>query len=466
MKTVKRPEGTNSAPDLNGLRVYIRRLTDTRSIQERQYSLLLNTGNANARTPIRDYVVQTDTDDANIATEIPDSALITVARSAKKTATGGWAAASQIELRRNNADNTWAASTYYRTGDVIQQGNKHWIATVTHTSGVAFDATKWEENYVHMQEAYRPEDYYKNAQPLIVFDDDTDEEENSTDLGWFAAGRNWNDNADLQAQYRTATDYKGMHSFLVSLGFSAGNAHTILLPKPPADRERDPGSALDGIGNPNGAATAWDNWHIEMRRPSGLRLFAHAWEYTGWSNYTKALPKYQGELSEGNKFTYYFTNENGGRVYPSGFNEEGFAVSSRGIENIETGEVLSPELISSGDQEIIEQPVFNTPATQTTQGLVRIASTAQINQAINGQVVDKDDTNGQFEYVVRVDELTAIRQQILNSVGLLNDRDRIFYVAANINDVPDATVVADGAALNDDRPLRRKEDRNLLRKPA
>ena len=132
------PEGTNSAPDLNGLRVYIRRLTDTRSIQERQYSLLLNTGNANARTPIRDYVVQTDTDDANIATEIPDSALITVARSAKKTATGGWAAASQIELRRNNADNTWAASTYYRTGDVIQQGNKHWIATVTHTSGVAF----------------------------------------------------------------------------------------------------------------------------------------------------------------------------------------------------------------------------------------------------------------------------------------------------------------------------------------
>ena len=100
------PQGTNNLPDLNGKRVYIRRLIDTRAVSSRQYSLRLNTGNTNSRAPIRDYVIQTDVSDANIVSEIPDNALITVGRSAKKVPQNGWAGTADIELRRNNADNT------------------------------------------------------------------------------------------------------------------------------------------------------------------------------------------------------------------------------------------------------------------------------------------------------------------------------------------------------------------------
>lgn len=443
------PDGSNNLPDLAGSRVYIRRLTDTRTVDERTYSLLLNNTDATSRTPLRDYILQTNVNSAAIDSEIPDTAILTVSRSAPKTPVGaGVERSAQIELRRNNATNAWATSTYYRLGDVVQYNNKHWIATADHTSGAAFDTGVWDENFVHMEEGYKPEDFSKNVQPLVVFDDDTDQDEDSSDLGWFAAGRDWDDNAELQQQYRTATDYKGLHSFLVSLGFSSANAHTILLPKPNAQRYRDPGSALDGISAPSGAANSWDNWAVQMRRPSNMRLFGHAWEWAGFLNYTKALPKYQGELSPSNKFTYYFTNQNGGRVYASGFNEEGFAISPAGLQNIETGEVLPPQEIGSGDREINDPPTFNTAATNSTQGLVKIASNAQVQSALNGSVVG--DSDG-FELVVKVDDIPEIVDASLARIGLLEDADTDYYVATSISDVSDSHVAADGATTGDAR---------------
>jgi len=74
-------------------------------------------------------------------------------------------------------------------------------------------------------------------------------------------------------------------------------------------------------------------------------------------NYTKALPKYQKELGTINKFTYYFTHVNGGRVYASGFNQEGFLVSNKGLEDLATGESLSVEQLGS-DEYTIDFPTF------------------------------------------------------------------------------------------------------------
>ena len=81
-----------------------------------------------------------------------------------------------------------------------------------------------------------------------------------------------------------------------------------------------------------------------------IRMYAHSFEWAGYANYTKGIPKYQKEMTTANKFTYYGTSELGGRVYFTGFNEEGFAVSPRGIEDIQTGEVLSQEQIDAPDQ--------------------------------------------------------------------------------------------------------------------
>lgn len=345
------PNGTNELPDIAGKRVYIRRLRDTRSIDERRYSLLLNNTNATTRTPLRDYTLQTDVTSGAIDSEIPNTEILVVARSTAKTATGaGVEKSAEVELRRHNGNNAWAPSTFYRRGDVAQYRSKHWIC-IKENSDASFDTNKWSETFVHMEDGYRPEDFWKNTQPIIIFDDDTEALEASASLGWDLTN-DWANSAELREQYRTATDYKALHSFLVSLGFSVGDAHTILLPKPAAARERDPQSALDGIPVPSGAANSWANWSVEFRRPSNMRLFGHAWEWAGFLNYTKALPKYQGELSETNKFTYYFTNQNGGKVYASGFNEEGFGVSARGLEDVETGEVLAPEDVGVSDRAI------------------------------------------------------------------------------------------------------------------
>ena len=49
--------GPARRPDLAGLRVYIRRPIDTRTPDERRYSLILGNTNAQARIPQRDYVL-------------------------------------------------------------------------------------------------------------------------------------------------------------------------------------------------------------------------------------------------------------------------------------------------------------------------------------------------------------------------------------------------------------------------
>ena len=80
--------------------------------------------------------------------------------------------------------------------------------------------------------------------------------------------------------------------------------------------------------------------------------------WVGFLNYTKSLPQYQRDLTASNKFTI-ITNSFGGRVYVSGFNEEGFAVSAAGLTDLQTGETLSPEGIGSDARDPNEPTVFN-----------------------------------------------------------------------------------------------------------
>ena len=136
----------------------------------------------------------------------------------------------------------------------------------------------------------------------------------------------------MQKQYKSATDYRGLERWLATNGGPA-----IADPQVAASRD---------VAFP-GAITS-----VEFRRPSVIRMYGQAYEWAGFGNYTKGLPQYQGGMNGANKFTYYGTNELGGRVYFTGFNEEGFSVSPRGIEDIQTGEVLSSEQIESPDLEL------------------------------------------------------------------------------------------------------------------
>lgn len=374
------PIGINY-PDLAGANIYVRRIQDTRVAAERRFALLGSNTNVGARTPLRDYVLQTNTAANEIDAEIPDTELIGVHASAAVTDAAGNDAL--IELRRLNPSNTWVADTYYRTGEVVRQGNKHY-SCIQKNSDAAFDVNKWAEAYVHMEEAYNAEDYYKNVQPKIAFDNDTAGTVASTTLG-YNFNTVWSTDSYVITQYRSATDYKGLHSYLVSIGFSAANAHTILLPKTAANRDRNPSSALDGIANPSGAANAWAQWSIEFRRPSNIRLFGHAYEWAGYANYSKSLPSYQKDLSTTNKFTYYFTNKDAGRVYGSGFNEEGFLVTPQGIQDLTTGDESSFD--SLGTVQPTDETEFPTFYDSLSVNTHTVNTELQINGTVTGTPV-------------------------------------------------------------------------------
>jgi hypothetical protein len=363
-------DGINNAV---GKRVYIRRIVDTRNPSQRRYTLKLsNTGSA--RLPVRDYVLQTDTTGSSIDSEFGTDEVLLVNSTGNTTITGV-SNASEITLRRGNASVTWTSGDLYKKGQTVKRSEKHYTC-IEENEDTSFDANKWQESFVHMASDYNTEDFYKNEAPILTFDNDTSGSEDSTTLG-YNFSTVWGSDALIQEQYRYATDYLGLHLFLTGLGFTSAQAHTILTPKAEADRELDPSVSADMGGYvPSGAANALANWPLELRRPSVIRLFGHAWEWTGYLNYTKSIPAYQQALSPQNKFTYYFTNVNGGRVYATGFNEEGYQVTPRGLEDVTTGQTLSVESIGASDI-TIDTPTEFTDLT--LNGTTTINDTLVVN---------------------------------------------------------------------------------------
>ena len=347
--------GTNR-PSLNGLRLYIRRLVDTRTVDERRYSLILSNNSATSRTPQRDYIIQPRNGEPVYNTAPNGGSSITaVLRSAPddNSITG-----SEIELKRIQPDQAFDANRQYLPGDPLTTATKHLICVSKHFSGAAVDLTNFEENFVHMEETYDAEDYWKNVQPVLLFDNDQDQAEASTALSYIldagTANNVWTGTANIagnanqvnaaliQGQYRWATDYLGLHQWMVNSTEYGNDAavHALLAPQTTAVR-----------------MLAGEAEEIAFRRPSNIRLYSHAFEWAGFSNYTKAIPQYQGEMTGSNKFTFYATDQGGGRVYFTGFNEEGFGVSNRGVENLQTGEIVPPEAIDAPDRDI-EFPTF------------------------------------------------------------------------------------------------------------
>jgi hypothetical protein len=318
-------------PPLEDLRVYVRRFVDTRTVEERRFSFKIS-GPANNRLPVRDYVLQPFP--SNLSDPEPYGRKLSAIRGSEVVQEEGQIDGVRIELTyvdRPNSRSDFDTNFRYRRGDVVRRFNKHYIARVE-TEGSLSDIEfneKFAENFVHMQESYDPDGNFKNAQPILIFDKDTQREEVTAEL--FTLGNNID---EVNSQIISATDYIGAAQQIENFG---GDPDTLLRLREKDQRDRDV-SSLD--------------WQFELRRPSNIRLFGQAWEWAGYLNYTKALPDYQRTLSPENKFTYYFTNEAGGKVFCNGFNEEGLQVSPRGLEDVSTGEVLSADNLTSPDKKI------------------------------------------------------------------------------------------------------------------
>jgi hypothetical protein len=445
------PVGTN--PDTNaslaiGKRVYIRRLVDTRSPNERRVSLQLN-NTSSARIPERNFILQTDPDRSGgaISRVLAPGGAEVFAVSGTGTgpaAGGGVAKTAEVTIRRSAGSVSYANSTFFRAGTIVKYAGKHYQSLRDQTTASAApDPLTWGETFVHMPSDYNAEDVLRNEAPILTIDTDTDANADTQTCGinfttvWTSAG-------PVRDQYRSATDYVGVHAFLVALGLTATQAHTALLPRPAATRTLDPSNATDLPDAPSGgAATGRGNWAVEFRRPSVLRLFGHAWEWAGFLNYSKSIPAAQKDLSPQNKFTYYFTNDIGGRVVPQGSNEDGFNVSPKGLEDIETGATLTVDSIGSSTLDDFQSTDFPNGLTASeitvdtltintsvqfpevsaakinALGPVRLASIAQVTASGGNATVASDNASieGSPE-AVTIGALNRWRQaQRLISVG-------------------------------------------------
>ena len=373
--------GTNEAAGsaVVGRRVYIRRVVDTRTVAERRCGLILN-NTASARLPQRDAVLQTDPNRSNgaigrVLAAGGEEVLIVTAAGTGPLPGSGVTRTSEVTIRRGAPSKSYATATFYRQGTVVKHAGKHWQAKGTFvSSGASPDPALWGETFVHTPSDFNPEDSISQESPILVLDTDTSDVDDSTTLGinWTTI---WTDAGPVRDQYRTATDYLGAYALLRALGFTDAAAHTALVPRAAASRDRDPSSATDFPTAPSGgAATGLGNWAVEFRRPSTIRLYNHQWEWAGFGNYSRAMPAVQQDMSEFNKFTYYFTSAAGGRVVPKGSNEDGFEVTPKGLEDIATGATISPE--SLGGQTLDEAQRTDFPNG------IQVGGTAQLQDVV------------------------------------------------------------------------------------
>jgi hypothetical protein len=426
-----------------GKRVYIRRLVDTRSPSERRVSLQIN-NTASSRLPERNFVLQTDP--ARVGGAISrrltaggDEVLVISGSGVGPEPSSGVSKTSEITIRRASGTVDYANETFYRAGTIVRHANKHFqsLRDQTTTTEVP-DSKTWGETFVHMPSDYNAEDQQRNEAGFIAIDSDTDPDANSTTLGidWSAV---WSSAGPTRDQYRSSSDYLGVYAFLRALGFTESAAHAALLPKAANQRDRNPASSTDFPTAPSGgAATGLGSWAIEFRRPSVLRLYGHAWEWAGYLNYSKSIPAAQKDLSAQNKFTYYFTNETGGRVVPQGSNEDGFNVSPKGLEDIETGATLTVDQIGSSTLDDFQRTDFpnGLTASEITVDILRINTSVQFPEVS----------------AAKVDQLGPVRLASIEQVTATGSNAPVSTTDAAINSAPEAVTIG---ALNRWRQAQR-----------
>lgn len=99
---------------------------------------------------------------------------------------------------------------------------------------------------------------------------------------------------------------------------------------------------------------------IGLRRPSIVRASGHTWEWTGYLNYDTAFPTFQGDpLEQDLALGKIIVEENGGRVYATGMNEEGSYYLGTTVFDLRSGEQFSIPLAAEGEANVTNQVLNN-----------------------------------------------------------------------------------------------------------
>ena len=148
-----------------------------------------------------------------------------------------------------------------------------------------------------------------------------------------------------------------MFRFFQLMGFSSSSLKPYLSPRYSGERTLLIDSLpLSPIG---GYANLTTSWPIEFNNPSTVIANTHTWQYAGYFDYSRGLPKYQvNEISRKLSYDYLSTTSWGGRLTTTGTNETGQLIFLGPIKKALTGQfyVTESPLDRSADRQVYKTP--------------------------------------------------------------------------------------------------------------
>lgn len=393
---------TIASDKLVGSRVYIRRLVDTRTPEERQYSLIVSSTAATSRRPVGNYIVRLG-NRSTLGDQLDpsnNSGEIFIVSEVNNSGEGFGSNAYRMLVRPGDSASSFNSANYYRVGTPVSSNNRVYRSK-RNDKFDTLSTEQWEPSLAMLPDVRGVELLRISAGPTLLIDADLDSNPDSTDLGI-----NQSTYTSILQQIRSSTDFLGVALLMRALGYSAqdvGNdisntlAGTILELQTEVNRLWDPSDA--GSATPSGKLTARENWPLEFNRPSLIRAFGHAYEFVGYGNYVKAMPKYQTKpLSDQNKVDYFGVNLLGGRVYNTGFNEDGLLVQGNVIFDLATQKTVNTEIAGlgglSGDPDFPAAPETVEQLTVTdrlaSSTLTELTGKVLLNGTLEGSIVFGD----------------------------------------------------------------------------
>lgn len=326
--------------------VYVRRLVDTRSASEREYSVIVsNTNIAATRQPPAGFVVRLASR-ANVAQQIDPSngasQVFVVDSSSVATVASPVADTAYYStvLRPGDSIESHSASKFYFAGTPISRNNRILRAT-RNISPSAFSANDWVEANRDLGDSRGVFHPRSNIAPRITLDKDL-----SNDPASLTLGINQSTDTDFLAQLQASTDYIAVEKFLTAVGYAT--PATILAPQATeATRLFDP--AAVSSPTPAGKLTTRSAWPLEFNKPSIIEAGGTIFRYIGRFNYSKALPKYQiTSLTDQNKIDAAVTPVCGGAIYADGSIENGLRLQGDTLIDLASGRDTSVETAGIG----------------------------------------------------------------------------------------------------------------------
>jgi hypothetical protein len=179
-----------------------------------------------------------------------------------------------------------------------------------------------------------------------------------------------------------------MFRFFQLMGYTPGQIAPYLVPRYSGERLLSVSSIP--LSPLNGYANLTSSWPIEFNSPSTILANTHTWQFAGYFDYSRGLPKYQvNQIPRKLSYDYASTTTWGGRLTVMGADENGQLIFLGPIREALTGQAFVNEtpMISSANKQ-----TYMTPPIPPYPRPILVYST--------------DDISGQFTGTRRTFDLT------------------------------------------------------------